>query len=93
MISFSAHNFESRNQFRFYSLIKNDTYAFLHFKPYKRRPENFRVKVSVYENDNTLFEEHCFTLELDSTKKLSGPLYWGSTKRDNSKSCIYHLEY
>ncbi len=69
METFTVHTPEGVNRFSFSPLVKNDTYAFLHFMPTKESPEKAKLVVTLYEKNNTLLEEHEFVLELDETGK------------------------
>lgn len=69
MNTFTAYTPEGINQFTFDTLIKKDTYFFLHFVPTKESPAKLKMIVSLCEKDNTLIKEHDFILETDSTEK------------------------
>ena len=89
MLSFSAIINTEQNKVCFDPLIKNDSYAFLYFKPTRGIPERFRVNVSVYRKDNILIEEYEFDLKLDNTKKSFDEHYIGVQQNGTTERVVF----
>jgi len=89
MNAFTAYTPEGVNKFTFDSLIKNDTYHFLHFIPTKGSLEKVKINVSLYKNNNTLIEEHDFVLEINSTGKNYNEHYIGLLQNGRTQKVIF----
>ncbi len=91
METFTAIPSEHSNQFRFDQLIKNNTYAFLHFLPTKESPENLKISISIYEKNNILIHDSVFVLKLDKIKKTYQEHCIGQQQIGKSQKVIFSV--
>lgn len=89
MDTFTAITPKGINQFTFDPLVKNSTYAFLHFVPEKESPEKLKMIVSLLEKDNTLLDERNFVLEIDSSRKNYHEHHIGLLQNGKTQKMIF----
>lgn len=90
-MTFSTYTHNETNLLCFDSLIKNDTYAFLHFIPNKRSPKNYKVNISIYDEHKILIEEYDYILEFDNIKKAYQDHYIGIQQDGTNQRVIFSI--
>ncbi|WP_162126033.1 hypothetical protein [Flavobacterium phycosphaerae] len=94
METFTAYTPEGVNQFTFDSLIKDNTYQFLHFVPIKGSPKKVRMVVSLFNKDNVLIEERDFQLEIDNSGRKYNEHFIGLLQNGmTQKNDIYWIRF
>ncbi|MFN3968488.1 hypothetical protein [Flavobacterium sp.] len=89
MTTIFAYLREGRNQFRLDPIIKNDTYAFLNFIPGEGSPDNLRINISIFDDDNILVDQYDFILYLSMCKKSYQEHYIGLQQNGTNEKIIF----